>query len=70
MSMNAYEIRHAILNEAREMLFDTWREKCRNIQAANTTLSYKYYVSLPDAPTFKEVMELAKKMNAFVSNEH
>lgn len=68
MSLNAYEIRHAILNEAREMLFEVWHEKCRNAQSFNS-FSDKLHVKIPEAPTFEEVLELAKKMDAFVSND-
>lgn len=66
--MNPYEIRHAILNEARAMLFDVWHEKCRDVQALNSMPPYKYHSSLPEAPTFEEILELAQRMNTFVSN--
>jgi hypothetical protein len=66
--MNAYEIRHAILNEAREMLFEIWEKRCRTVRFNADNASVFVEIEMLPAPTFNEIQDLANKMNAFVSD--
>lgn len=72
MSLNAYEIRHSILEEARTMLFDIWQEKCHftrdNFFVQKEIDHMLIPPEMPPAPTFEQILELAQKMNSFVSN--
>ena len=63
---NPYEIRHDLLVDARQMLFRVWEKKCE--AATHNANLGDNLVTVPEAPTFDEVLELAKKMNEFVTN--
>ena len=70
MPANAYEIRHSLLGEARDMLFTVWHQKCEVVRYnANTEDRAVGADEMPAAPTFDEILELARKMNAFVSEK-
>lgn len=70
MAQNAYEIRHSMLNEARDMLFQIWQQECEVIER-NANLEDRIVTpgEMPPAPTFEKILELAKKMNDFVSEK-
>ena len=76
--MNPYEIRFAILKEAREMLYEEWRH---DQEAINTEFHENLQLYENDkfdgekfssdlktipAPTIDEVLSLSTKMKAFV----
>ena len=70
MSQNAYEIRHAILNEAREMLFAVWYRDHETVSRnADRQDRVTKPEEMPPAPTFEAILDLAKKMNDFVSEK-
>jgi len=67
---NAYEIRHALLNEARETLFDIWRMKCDEVRH-NAQVEERPFRDgeMPPPPNFDDVLNLARRMNEFVSEK-
>lgn len=63
-----YEIRHSLLNEARETLYENWRSACevirRNADLANQPLS-----GFPPPPTAAEIKALAEDLYEFVQRK-
>ena len=68
MSMNPYEIRHEILKEAREMLLRIWDQDGTDKRYNSEITNNKEPIEFLPAPTFDEILALANKMNAFVSD--
>jgi len=64
-----YEIRHNLLVDARQMLFRVWERECdvivRNADLGDAPIEDR---TLPEAPTFEKILELATQMDDFVSN--
>lgn len=70
MSATGYEIRHSLINEARDMLFQVWNRECDVVfHNANCRVEGRAIGTgeLPPAPTFDAILKLAQQMNEFVS---
>jgi hypothetical protein len=61
--MNAYEIRYAVLTDARQMLMDQWMRACDDHRQTETP------GKLPPAPTFESIKALATEMYDFVKTK-
>jgi hypothetical protein len=72
MPMNGYEIRHAILNEAREMLFEQWR-MAMDVENATARFEGGPHAPRPPKllppPTVAEIKALAESMYEFVQTK-
>jgi hypothetical protein len=65
--MNAYEIRHAILNEARSMLMDSYFNRVENERTTATLQSRPpSFIALP---TTEEIKRTAEELYEFVSRK-
>lgn len=69
MNSTGYEIRHALLNEARDMLFQDWLMK-RDVVFNNAHVEKRTILEteVPLAPSFDAILKLAQQMNEFVSH--
>ncbi len=63
-----YEIRHSLLNEAREMLFTTWHQECDRARR-NADLGQRQLEPLPSAPTAADIKALAEDLYEFVQRK-
>ncbi len=68
MSMNAYEIRYNLLNDARAMLTDQWHTACDHVRTRMEISDVKG-LEFPAAPTFEEIKKLATNMYEFVQTK-
>ena len=69
MGKNGYELRHDLLNEARDMLFQGWYKKCEVAQHnAHTEKRAIAAGEMPEPPVIKDILALAGKMNEFVGS--
>lgn len=66
-NMNGYEIRHAILNEAREMLFSKWTTDVENERICASVES-RAPKNIP-APSLSEIKSAAESMYDFVQRK-
>lgn len=65
---NPYEIRLALLAEARDILFQGWNRKCDAVfHDANIAKRTILHHELPRAPTVEEILAAANRMNEFIS---
>lgn len=76
--MEAYEIRLELLKMAKDLLMEDWHGKRQAIdnvycQKRDIQMSQEYnqqvveYPDIPPAPSSKEIIELAGRLNEFVS---
>lgn len=63
MAMNAYEIRYAVLSDARQLLMDQWHVKCEHTRNQDESSS------LPSPPTIEDIKALANEMYEFVKTK-
>jgi hypothetical protein len=61
---SGYDIRHSLLEKAKDMLFDEWHAK-RETEAASATFENRGQVHVP-APTVEEVKKMAESLYEFV----
>ena len=64
---SGYEIRHALLTQAKDMLFVEWHAK-RETEAAAANFKNREQVYAP-APTVEEVKKLAESLYEFVQKK-
>jgi hypothetical protein len=64
---SGYEIRHALLNEARDLLMHEWHEKC-NIERDTAQFEQRPPRLVP-SPSFRQIKELAVEMYDFVKTK-
>jgi hypothetical protein len=67
MSASGYEIRHSILNEAREMSYEQWH-KAMEIEQVSAEFEKRVPRLLP-APTLDEIKKLAEGLYEFVQTK-
>lgn len=66
-----YEIRHSLLNEAREMLYEKWRFDC-DVLRRNADLTKQPFCDLsgfPPPPNAAEIKALAEDLYEFVQRK-
>lgn len=74
MAMNAYEIRYAVLTDARRMLMDQWMRACDQAQQnadrfSSGGIEVTTPLTPPPAPTMTDIMKLASEMYEFVKTK-
>lgn len=74
MAMNAYEIRYAVLTDARQMLMDQWMRACDHAQQnadrfSSGGIDVVNPLPLPSAPTMTDILKLANEMYEFVKTK-
>ena len=67
MSATGYEIRHSILNEAREMLYEGWH-KAMDVEQLSADFEKRVPRLFP-APTVEEIKKLAESLYEFVQTK-
>lgn len=65
---SGYEIRHSLLNEARETLYENWRSACEVIRH-NADLVHQPIDEFPPPPTAAEIKALAEDLYEFVQRK-
>lgn len=65
--MNGFELRYSLLQDARSILYDEWRNKCDvEFQSANRE---NRSPSAVDPPTSRQIKELAMDLYEFVQKK-
>lgn len=67
MGSNGYEIRHAVLNEARDLLMQEWHQKI-DIERRAAELDNRAPKEVP-VPTVAEITRVASEMYVFVQKK-
>ena len=63
-----YEIRHSLLNEAKNILFEKWHAECEIIQR-NAELAKQPISAFPPGPNAAEIKALAEDLYEFVQRK-
>ena len=63
-----YEIRHSLLNEAKDILFEKWHQECEVLKR-NADLGQRKLDPYPPAPTAAEIKALAEELYEFVQRK-
>jgi len=65
---NGYEIRHMLLVEARNMLFEGWHEEVKRLQH-NAGLTNTPIGEYPPQPSVTDISKLAEQLYEFVQRK-
>jgi hypothetical protein len=66
---NPYELRFDMFQQAREILVDEYHAKTSELMARYELVEgAEYPTNLPEYPSFKTIVDMAKEINTYVSD--